>query len=274
MFYKKLYVNGCSHTAGGGLDSGNVKKLYKEFYDVTWDKEKEITYPKYVAEKLDIGIFNDAQSGSGAPRLIRRTWEYISHYNLEELKKTIFLLQINNPINRVEYFCKKINDYLIINCHYNNDLTFSEFSVVHRWTDSEKIHDHEMFKGEIEDDIRNFMNKYHDPFEYQKTFIGQLIGLFSFFILHRIEFFFIMDDHSLENNKDFFYKSEELKKRRIEIDGFYSINPFCHHYKNTIKGDLNGLDEDTHPGYFGHKMYGEKLSIEIEKRLFGPNRIL
>lgn len=262
----KMYVNGCSHTAGGGLDSQDIKNKYKEIYGVTWTNEKDITYPKYVADYLNMEIYNDAQSGSGAPRLIRRTWEYILEHRIENLQKTLFLLQINNPINRVEYYCNKINDYLVINCHYNDDLTLKEFNVTHRWSDTDRIYDKNFFEGEIKSEIRNFIEKYHDPFVYLKSFVGQLIGLFSFFKIYNIQFFYILDCHSIMDNSPF-YDLEDVKKRKIEIDGFYSINPFTLYHNKTIKKELDGFTEDEHPGYFGHKMYGEKLSIEIEKRL-------
>jgi hypothetical protein len=262
----KLYVNGCSHTAGGGLDSQDIKNRYQKIYDVTWVNEKDITYPKYVADYFNIGIYNDAQSGSGAPRLIRTTWEYILKHSIEDIQKTLFLLQINNPINRVEYYCNKINDYLIINCHYNNDLTLREFNVTHRWSETDKIYGKDFFEGEIKNDIRNFIKKYHDPSVYLKSFVGQLIGLFSFFKIYNIQFFYILDCHSIMDNASF-YNLEDVKKRKIEIDGFYSINPFTLYHNKTIKKELDGFTDDEHPGYFGHKLYGEKLSIEIEKKI-------
>jgi hypothetical protein len=90
-----LYINGCSHTAGGGLYETSIKDEYKKLYNLEWGNEREITYSRYVADYFNLKRIDDSQCGSGAPRLIRKTFEYIDEVGIENAKKSLFLLQIN-----------------------------------------------------------------------------------------------------------------------------------------------------------------------------------
>ena len=66
--YETLYVNGSSLTAGGGLGNSDIKDEYKRVYGLEWNNEKDITYPKYVADYFNMELVHKALSGSGAPR--------------------------------------------------------------------------------------------------------------------------------------------------------------------------------------------------------------
>ena len=115
MGFKKfstIYTNGCSHTAGGGLYDQRIKTLYNDLHGIKWESEREVTYPKRLSNHFNCKLVDDSTCGSGAPRLIRKTYEYITKYGIENAKKTLFILQINTSVGRLDYYCKKINDYV------------------------------------------------------------------------------------------------------------------------------------------------------------------
>ena len=91
-----IYSNGSSLTAGGGLYHTNIKNEYKKLYNVYWEDEKKVTYPQYVADYFECSLTHDGQSGSGAPRLIRRTYEHIQKIGIDKARKTLFLFEITN----------------------------------------------------------------------------------------------------------------------------------------------------------------------------------
>ena len=119
--YDTLYVNGSSLTAGGGLGSNDIKDEYKRLYNLEWNNEKDVTYPKYVADYFNLKLIHKALSGSGAPRLVREAYEYILEVGIDKARKTIFLFEITDPIHRVDVYCDEIDDYVIANIRYDDD---------------------------------------------------------------------------------------------------------------------------------------------------------
>jgi hypothetical protein len=178
--FKRIYVTGCSLTAGSGLESNDVKERYKELHNIEYNHEKELTYPKYLGEFFECPIINDAKSGTGSPRLIRRVYEYIKEIGFDEAKKTLFFLQINNAAHRAEMYYKKIGDYLVINPKY--DLETGELKGVDatdNWSGSDRMYDvGEYF--EVNKYLKNHLDTFHDPFVYEDKIGDEFLGLISF----------------------------------------------------------------------------------------------
>lgn len=271
MGFKKfstIYTNGCSHTAGGGLDSYNTKKLYKELHGISWGSERDVTYPKRLSNHFNCKLVDDSSCGSGAPRLIRKTYEYINKYGLENAKKTLFILQINTSVGRLDYYCKKINDYVIVNFTYekNGSLRLSEtasgfygINIVDSHSSNEQKYDREFFKGEIYDHIQNDVINHYDLLGYDKQIQNQLLGLFSFFEKNNIEYYFGLDSGMFINYSN--------KNRRIDIEGFDTINKYTESKNLIISEELDKSFVEGHPGYFGHKKFSEELIIFLEEKL-------
>ena len=76
--------------------------------------------------------------GSGAPRLVRETFDYIHNIGIENVKKTLFIFQINTPVHRLDYYCNEINNHLIVNVQYNNDGSFKYVNAVDSHSPNEK----------------------------------------------------------------------------------------------------------------------------------------
>jgi hypothetical protein len=269
MEIKNLYCNGSSLSAGGGLYENHIKQEYKKLYNVEWDKEKDITYARYVSDHFKLNLIHKAECGSGAPRLIRETYQFIEKVGIEESKKTLFLFEITDPIHRVDMYCKKIQDHIIVNVRYDesNNGSINDLSIVHSYSPNYRNYDHENFKGELVSTMKNYLDHFHDPIVYTDKIKNELIGLFLFLEKIGVTFYYMFDTHTLRNPK-FLY--EELdKNHKVIIDDYIdNSNHFCHKNKLTIKDELNGFTDDTHPGFFGYKKFSEKLIDFLNQSVF------
>lgn len=267
-----LYANGCSHTAGGGLDYMSCeykgKKIYawKELYDIDdWGNEKNIMYPQRIADYFGIPCVNEASSGSGAPRLIRKTYEYIIENINKKIDDHIFLLQFNNPVGRIEYYSRKINDYIIINPEWTKEGKIDTISIVDNYSVRFRKYDPNFFKEDIKKDIIHFLENYHDPIKYYENFIGQCAGLISFLEQLNIEYFYTFSDGGpLTGRLQKFWSEPKRKERNLIIDECRDISEFADKYKCTIEDETNGILGDRHAGYFAQIKYAEKICKILE----------
>jgi hypothetical protein len=263
-----IYSNGSSLTAGGGLYHTNIKNEYKKLYNVYWEDEKKVTYPQYIADYFECSLTHDGQSGSGAPRLIRRTYEHIQKIGIDKARKTLFLFEITDPIHRIDFYSNKIDDYMVVNVRYDNDGEMNIVSAHHTISPTDCKYPDSFFKGEIEQDLWNYFEKYHNPIVYTNKFKGELVGLFTFLEFNNIPYFYMFENDTLKSSHKYVYDILDKKRKVIlEDEGCHSSSHFCHRHKLTIKDELNGFTEDTHPGYFGYKKFGETLNKFIESRL-------
>ena len=267
--YDTLYVNGSSLTAGGGLGNSDIKDEYKRVYNLEWDNEKDVTYPKYVADHFNMKLVHKALSGSGAPRLVREVYEYIINVGIETAKKTLFLLEITDPIHRVDLYCNEIDDYIIVNVRYDDDYVsdskISSIQVQHITTRDGRYVDYKYFEGRIENEIKNYLEKYHNPIAYTEKYYGEVAGLLSFLKENDITFFYMFNEHTLKTPLPTFYA--KFQKYEIRIEGHNCINQFSGINKLTIRDELNNFSSDLHPGYFGNKKYSELLIEELVRKL-------
>ena len=268
--YETLYVNGSSLTAGGGLGSNDIKDEYKRLYNLEWENEKDVTYPKYVADYFNLKLVHKALSGSGAPRLVREVYDYVIEHGIDKARKTMFLLEITQPIHRVDLYCNEIDDYIIVNVRYDDDYfklnkTISSIQIQHITTKDGRYFDYKFFEGRIEKEIKDYLEKYHNPIAYVEKYYGEIAGLLSFLKESDLCFFYMFNDQILKKDLNYFYKKYDEHELRIE--GHDSINQFSGINKLTIKDELNGFSDDMHPGYFGNLKYSELLIEKIKTKL-------
>lgn len=258
--FKNLYCNGSSLSAGGGLYENHIKEHYKKLYNVEWINEKDVTYAKYVADHFDLNLIHKAECGSGSPRLIRETYNFIKKIGLDEAKKTLFLFEITDPVHRIDMYCKEIYDNVIVNVRYDgkNDGSISDLSIVHSYSPNHRKYEYQKFKGDIEDSMKMYLDKFHDPIVYTEKIKNELIGLFSFLEKIDVSFYYMFDTMTLKD-PEYLYREFNKKHEVIIENNVYNSNHFCHKNKLTIRDELNGFSDDTHPGYFGYKKFSEKL---------------
>ena len=125
MNISKLYCNGCSHSAGGGLEIDRlldevvlVRDYYKEKYNVWWESQLEATYLKYTATKLNCEYVNEAASGGGSERVVRMAYDFVKK-NFK-IKEQLFLILEFPSLCRLDLYSKKLGDYIIANLNFKN----------------------------------------------------------------------------------------------------------------------------------------------------------
>ena len=177
--FNTIYVNGSSLTAGGGLDQDIIKNEYKKLYNVEWGNEKDITYPKYIANHFNVTLTHDAFSGSGAPRLVRRTYEHIEKIGMDKVRNTLFLFEITSPVHRVDQYYNEIGDYVITNVRYDDDKNVGALTgiQIHDVITKDKIkYSQKYFEGRITNETKEYLTKYHNPVAYVDKYRGEMVG--------------------------------------------------------------------------------------------------
>ena len=266
--YNTIYASGSSLTAGGGMNDVMNKSEYKRLLNIDIEDEKNFTYPKYIADHFKCKLIHDAQSGAGAPRLIRRTYNYIEKVGINNAKKTLFLFEITDPIHRVDFYLDDIGDYVIVNVRYDNEHdnngNISSIQIQHTTTDDGNYYSEKDLE-KYSEQVKLHLEKFHNPITYTKKFVGEIAGLFSFLEKTGIDYFYQFDNNTLI--QPFLEFHNTTLKRELRIKEYSSINQFAGFQNLTVKDDLLGFTNDLHPGYFGHKLFAEEAIKLIEKVL-------
>lgn len=264
--FDTVYTNGSSLTAGGGIDDKFNKKEYKRKYDIDIDNVKDVTYPKYIADYFGCNLVHEAQSGGGPSRLVRMVYEYIKNVGVISSNRTLFILEIPEPIHRVDMYIEKIESYVIINVRYDGDSTnITSIQIQETTSPDGKFYDSDFLHAEFKDEVLNYLKKYHNPVVYTKKVVGEVTGLFSFLEKNKFEYYFTFESDTYQNFFSTFYKN--ILDRNLKVVGFTSINKFCGVKKLTLNDELDGFTKDTHPGYFGNKLYAETIIPTLEEKL-------
>lgn len=258
--FKTLYATGCSHTAAGGLWWHQSIEWYGKNHNIFYKNEKDVAYPKVLADSLGLKCVNTAKSGTGAKRLIRKTWQYIREVGLDSAKETLFILQINNPLVRLDFYCNELERYLVVNCRFDNDGKID-------WIESCDSHPNPS-KPRVEfekytTNIKSYLENHYD-LKGEYDILGmQFLGLISFFELHNIEYFIEATDGFFVN----YLVDESIKNRIIDIEGSNALNLWAYKNGKLISDETNGYAGDNHAGLFANREWAEKLKIFIEERI-------
>lgn len=273
MRFKHLYCNGCSTMAGGGLEviKTDLLKYYKDTYGVEWKSERDIMWPKLVADYFDMEIHDYSKSGAGVERFIRETYEFIND-NENILNQTIFFIECPVIWNKVDIWSNEDNEYLICNTDLNYDergKALNSLKDIHLCkdyfyqTESEKT----KLEERIKDDLKSAMFKTWNPKKYTQKIMQNLLGLISFMKLKNLEFYI------LPNAIDMTYLKINVNNIQkhlldLEIDDEEHQNDF-HNWQGqryTITKETNGIYIDGHGGYFAHKKWAEVVIKKLKEK--------
>lgn len=254
--YKYFYVNGCSYTEGGGLEEPELKDnscvpVYEKKYDVTWNSREEVNYGTRLSEIIGIPCINDGRCGAGTDRVVRTTYDFI-YKNWKDKDKFFIILENPDP-TRSDVFLREINEYYIVNAHYDKKVEkyhLGEFAISYYNKEDNTI---------LWDKFSNWFDNHYDFKQKLAQDDKSFIGLYSFCKMNGIKIFVM-------SKPNFFFDDCILTEDLINFNepnyrGFdYSINCWCKEKKLTITDELNGEVFDSHPGYFGHLEYSNKLA--------------
>lgn len=135
-----IVANGCSFTAGGGLENPHEDSFFKDYlgnpkeiidkkkmnygrvnaFDTYqssgapyWKHENEVAFPAVLSKLLKINSINLAEQGASLKRVIRTTYKFIHHYQ-GDLSKVLFIIEVPPGI-RTEIFSRNANRFIHIN---------------------------------------------------------------------------------------------------------------------------------------------------------------
>jgi len=264
--YDTIYFNGCSFTEGGGFEAGkrHIHKAYKEKHGFEYNNEKEVCYPTIVQNLLpDIKVINEAKSGSGTERVIRKTWEYIFSRRLADIQKTIFILEIPGSVTRLDLFSNKHFKELIGNVEYKNNGKVNDTQVVFDWIYGPPLD--EEYRNKLRRIIKEYSEEFIHPEIQNKKVAYSLFGLANFMMMNDIEFYFTGDTSYTEYNLNLQYdyptfNNEHILKLKISSGYYNNIVSMASETKTQICDEIGvEVTSDGHPGVQAHKQWGEAI---------------
>ncbi len=266
MNLRKIYCNGCSHSAGGGLEVDRlldkkitVRDYYKEKYNVYWESQLETTYIRYISDNLGIEFINESASGGGSERVIRMAYDFIKKN--WKIKEELFLILELPSLGRLDLFSKKLDDYIIANLQFNNN-DYLDDSISNLYgTRGYYINEYYNDNSEITHPLKSYYNNFFSR-KQQFAKVGREINtFFSYLKYNNIKFIFFTGEFS--PIIDTYFKTNNLLKLKVGNIVIEDLHEFAIQTKSTIAEECDFLTTDLHPGYFSHKNFGNLLSSYI-----------
>ena len=266
MNLKYLYTGGTSVTKGGGLENiehrNDIRPLYKEKFGIDLPPQEECSYPFHLAEILDLTLINDAKSGSGVDRLVRRTHKWI-HENRDKVKDTLFWFEFQ-PGLRLDMYLPRENHHAIMNAHVDEKGVWHH-SLVKEWWVTDKYNDKlwNKYKKHSDSYLENFFDEevhYHREMNLIETFLTycESMGLNYFF--------------TISGGYHDVYRSIRDKSEIRRLDTFKKIYNRC--LNKSLPGNIDvwqyaHLDNrlildvidhnDNHIDYFSNKFFAKLI---------------
>jgi hypothetical protein len=267
--YELIYVNGCSHCQGGGLEEPTLKgesvmPIYEKLYGVKWKDRAEINFANRLSELIGIPYINEAESGGGTDRVVRMTYNFLLD-NWDRRNKLLLILE-KPDASRSEVYFNKTESYYIVNSWYDGVKETNQFnSATRAYFDKELEREDALHRGYFEKWFGNHFNMKEHWLKVEREFVG----LYSFCKQNDIGI-------KVMTGNDVYFKEcfepNDVVKFREDMSN-YDIATWCHDNDKTIKAELNGYSNDGHPGYFGHIEYAKLLKNFLDEKL-KPSKII
>ena len=228
--------------------------VFEPFNEFDWVREK-YNYVNRVAEFFKVPLVNESMFGGSLHRLIRKTVTYIMNTPDEELKSTLFILELP-PAGRGEMYFENQKRYCNFGGEYNFDFIEKEnFELIKNWYDK---------SFNIEVDIAS---------EYQKLYL--LINLLK---SKNIDYTFIqttirINQLNLLNPKygkiSSFKKIErDILKDSVKFDETHDVvHWFSIEQKAKFSDDTDGVSFDGHNSIRGSKLISEKIINYLKNKV-------
>ena len=256
--YEYFYVNGSSHTKGGGFESADQKAwtrelmvpYYKEHYGVEWQGCDDVNWGTRLSELTGIPCHNYAMQGGGLDRVIRITYEFIES-NWENRNKFFIILETPDQ-SRADVYYNPWRQYFLM----NDDIeTGFKYATANYFPFPEGTE-------ELQDDFKFYYEKFHNRLELFKANERNLAGLYSFCKRSGIAI------KIMDSQRGFHYKNNYEKADVISYeDNSMNLIDWCINNKKQIKHETNNTVIDGHPGYFGHIEYAKLVKEWLDINL-------
>jgi hypothetical protein len=256
--YEFFYVNGSSHSAGGGFENHSqggywaeqMFSYYKENYNVEWYGYEDVNWGARLSQLIGIPCHNHAAQGGGLDRAIRMTYEFIES-NWDQRANFFIILELPDQ-SRVDVYYKPWQKYFIMNDDQDTGFKYATpnyFPVPHG-TDI------------LQEDFKFYYDTFHNRIEHYKSNERQLVGLYSFCKRANIAIK-LMDGNRSNHYKNHYdisdiisYPDNRLNLINWAMDG-----------NKQIKHETNSVVPDGHPGYFAHIEYAKLVKEWLDDNL-------
>lgn len=286
--FSQIYINGSSLSCAGSLEYQSAAwRYYTTELDIeSWNNQKDLSYGNILGNMLDIKVINEAKEGGGLDRLIRKTYDFISERNLEELSETLFVFDIPLQPARFEVFSRKHNDWFVVSVSYKGGPNVNEYNPIEISRDWENWMSNLSFSRSFGDSSKSLtldelkehdelLNKivdyYHDYDVNTKRLLRELTMFYCFLDKMKINYFRDNNETIFAGSVNFADRSnaaELIKKLKLfELSNENVINcPTIWNLSEKKKWRI--LDEtpvyDAHLGYYGNKKYAEYLYEKLK----------
>lgn len=283
--YEFFYTNGCSMTAGGGLEtpedlSGlidssqyylrqSLMPAYQEKYGVpAWKTAKDIAWPQRLSEFLGIPCVNEAQNGGSLFRAVRMAWDFIGD-NWESRHKMFIVLELPSDA-RIDLFYEPHQEYFIVNIELKED---GKFHLIYATPDYLRG-DPAISDESIQSSFRTYVSNHYDYLEEKKKYNTEILGLYSFCKLHGIQIKLTAKPCDLLSWKGKVHKIHNGVFNKLipqtditlteDSELLRDVWQWSCEKKEQIVHELPELSNDRHPGYFGHLNYAKALKERLD----------
>jgi hypothetical protein len=252
-----LYTNGCSWTAGGGLDD---LFIYPHNNELDEDKRLSLLWPKHLGDLLGAKEVYNLSNGCGSnQRIVRKTYNWLLNKTKEELKETVAVIQFTEW-SRFEIYDPKVpangwddhpDDW--VNCKIDvicHDIQYRNT----RYRTNER-HD------EILNEAKHRILQTHELEDFYRT-ITYLYALQGLFYSFGVKDFYVWHQSHLwhqwpESHRNSFYENFKVLDR-IDDPKLYHAEPFWKYERVSAT--------DQHPGVEGNKQLANHI-YQAMKRL-------
>lgn len=259
-----LYTNGCSWTAGGGLEKYTTAYSKYKTKGINWEHQRDINWPKIISKELNLKLTDDSESGGGMERSIRMTYEYILK-DINRAKNTLFIVEIPSAENRIDLYSTKYNQHLICNCGWigvDGDVKLNKQQFHGAVISYEKEIFDDKISHLIQSDVTHYLENFINPFVYADKIKNNFIGLYYFMKSLDLDFYFMLDGFSTDDCNFFKELDSQFKSHLLNVTyldkTFDDFMKFTNYNKLGICNVLEN-ETDNHPSYEAHKMWAELL---------------
>jgi hypothetical protein len=240
----KIFVSGGSHCIGGGFNWEDVVNVYRTEMNINIKNRFDITYPKLVSNYFNCDVIFEGEFGGSINRMIRKTYEYIFNNDVTNI---LFILEVP-PGWRDEFYSNELNRN--VNMTIGNILSPDDNTDVANGNDIKDLHI-------IHKNITNYFYNFIDYEIDKRKWMYSLVGLFSYFKLHKLKYI-VIDNGDFQQFLKFQNKSED-DYNLMWFDKGNTLHNWINENKLTIKLETNNKSNDEHLGIKGHQMVAEKI---------------
>lgn len=256
-----LYANGCSWTAGNGIEQD--PKFQHLAVSERWAKLSELSWPKVLSDKFQVNCANQALGAASNKRMVRTTVDFLQNYTGDYEKLLVILGW--TTVDRNEIYIEENNKGCWVMFNSTQTVSDNGMHVLNGFSKD--------FISQIDDWQKNYLIDIYSSYERYHEFFKELYLMKNLLENLKVKYLFF---NSLRwRNYGFFWtrtpKFDPEKEFRAQIQNLTCDNLINLYDDNNnvmelfCKNNNVPMAKDHHTMVEGHKMYAEHLYNHIIK---------